>query len=299
MLEESLSTYFEMVEKTNQVITPEEEAELFRQYKETGSRRTAEKILRANLRLGVSIALNYKWYSIPIDDLIQQANIGIWKAIDRFKPEYGNRFASYASWVARTEIRRYISKTIPPFKMLSKYRHTNLFNTLSSTWQMAKLLREAKGDQESLNLLLRRKTNCSEKEVRLYREMLGVSFLSLEKKTSAFTSNEDSLYDTLENIESPIPENQLLESEYNDHLEFLIQSTVQNIEDERLRFILEKRWLVEDGNEIPTLRELGEELGVSRERVRQLENRALSIIKETLEQGLLALSEPLTTQTAI
>ena len=104
---DELARYFESVSRTN-MMSPEEELEVARQYRDTGVQRHADRLASANLRFVIKIALEYKNYGFPVLDLIQEGNLGLVRAVKSFDPEKGFRLISYGVWWIRAYIQEFI-----------------------------------------------------------------------------------------------------------------------------------------------------------------------------------------------
>ena len=265
----SLEAYIHSVNQIP-VLSAEEEKELAIRFRDDNDIDAARNLVLSHLRFVVRVARGYSGYGLSQADLIQEGNIGLMKAVKRFDPEMGVRLISFAVHWIRAEIHEFILRNWRVVKVATTKAQRKLFFNL----------RSAKKRLGWLN----------SDEVAAIAEDLGVSakdVLEMEKRLSSNDASFDgpALPDSEENElvtpagylqdQDPNPEQQieLLQTEMLEQQQLM---TALASLDERNRTIIQKRWLSENKS---TLHELAEELGVSAERVRQLEQNAIKKLK--------------------
>ena len=247
------------------LLSPEEEKELAQKTKE-GNKYARERLIEGNLRLVVSTAKRYLGRGVSFLDLIQEGNIGLMKAVDKFEPSYGFRFSTYATWWIRQGITRAIasySRNIRiPVHMLEKVRkYKNKENELISILGREPTIEEM---MEELNI-------SRDKAIEYHN--LSIDTVSLNTKIDT-TDDESELMEFIPSDEET-PE-ELFEKK---DLKKLLMEILNNADfKDRHKDILMYRFGLKTG--VPmTLNEVGEKFNITRERVRQIEARALKIIR--------------------
>jgi RNA polymerase primary sigma factor len=261
---EPLARYLAQIGR-EKLLTHEEEMDLGRRVR-AGDKKAREKLIEKNLRLVVSVAKKYRGMGLPFGDLIQEGNIGLMKAVEKFDPDRGYRFSTYATWWIRQAVQRAVAdkgRTIRvPAHMGEKIR------------KMARVYNE-------LAVELSRDPTDEEVAKRLGWDVDRVKDVksAIPDATSLnrpLSSEEDSseLGDLIEDErETRIASQVVRELETHRLLE-----SVERLP-ERQRRVLVRRYGL-DGKEPATLAELSEELGVSRERVRQLQREAEGVLRD-------------------
>ncbi len=246
------------------LLTHQEEVDLSKRAK-AGERRARERLIEKNLRLVVSVAKKYRGYGLPFEDLIQEGNIGLMKAVEKFDPDRGFRFSTYATWWIRQAVQRAVAdkgRTIRvPVHMTEKIRKVSrAYNELSAEFE-----REPSEEEVA------RRLGWEMEEVRLTMSAMPDA-TSLDQPVSS-DDTASQLGDFIEDDKvSDTPDTVMREIE-TAHLKEAIERLP-----ERARYVLVRRYGLDD-REPATLAELGEELDISRERVRQLQREAERILK--------------------
>lgn len=263
--DESLGTYLREIQEVP-LLNAEEEQALGRRIHE-GDREALDHLVRANLRLVVAIAKQYANRGLALADLINEGNVGLIKAAERFDPEAGVRFSTYGAWWIKQGIRRALVNTARTVRVPSYMVEVIAKLKTTSTRLERELEREPTFDEiahamgvedEGLDLLRR--------AVRAARS--GRAAVSLE----SMLGETDSLADD----RATTPDEQLVSDSDRSRLESLLASI-----DPREAEVLKLRYGIDV--EAPlTLREIGERLGVSRERIRQIETRALRKLSDRM-----------------
>jgi len=254
--------------KSLPLLKPEEEIELAKKIKK-GDRRARQRMIKSNLRLVINIAKRYSYLGVPMLDLIEEGNLGLMKAVEKFNPRKGFRFSTYAAWWIKQYITRAIAnqgKTIriPVYVIELLMRFKKVTEHLTHKYKRKPRLREI---GKSMGIPLKR--------VKQLNKMANtVSSLNAPIGESGTTEFMDLLED--EKIASSIDELS----------NFLLHEKIRNLLKQmtpREQKILELRYGLKDGVR-HTLRETAENFGITRERVRQIENAAKRKLRELMMQ---------------
>jgi len=267
----SLEGYIQEVNRVP-LLSQEEEVQLAREFRREGSLDSARQLVMSHLRVVVSIARGYAGYGLPQADLIQEGNIGLMKAVKRYDPERGVRLVSFALHWIRAEMHEYILRNWRLVKIATTKAQRKLFFNLRSLKQGLEALKpqEVKAIAQQLNV--------SEKDVVEMEGRFSGHEIALE---TGVDDDEDSyapiayLATDAEAEPSRVLEQAEAEQLQTDGLKRALDSL-----DERSRRIIEARWLHEGDS--TTLHELAAEFGVSAERIRQIEQKAMSKMQTAL-----------------
>jgi len=259
------------VQKYPPILTPEEEHDLAIELYENGSLSAAKKLVMSHMRFVAFIAHGYKGYGLEQADLIQEGTIGLMKAVKRFNPHKKVRLSSFAVYWIRAEIHEYIFKNWKIVKVATtkaqrklffklKQAKSNIFQSLTS--EQAKVIANDLGVKEK---------DVIEMESRL--QLNDVAF-EVNDDEDAFTP-EHYVADPGKNPEQLVLSDKSQEDQHKRLYQALSSLDQRSIE------ILQSRYLKEEKE---TLHTLADKYGVSAERVRQLENKAIKKLKERLEE---------------
>ena len=266
----SLDSYIQTVNRYS-MLSLEEEQAYARAWHEREDVEAARQLVLSHLRVVVSVARHYLGYNLPQADLIQEGNIGLMKAVKRFDPDRGVRLVSFALHWIRAEIHEYVLKNWRLVKVATTKSQRKLFFNLRSLKQSLDTLSLAEADAVAKEL------NVSRHDVLEMETRLSGRDISIDP---TIEDGEES-YSPVAYLASP-DENpaQVLEREQTErHLHTGLFKALENL-DARSRRIIEARWLTE--NKASTLHELAAEYGVSAERIRQIEARALQKMREQI-----------------
>jgi RNA polymerase sigma-32 factor len=258
------------------LLTAEEESRLAREFRDRNDLQSAQRLVLSHLRLVVAVARNYLGYGLPHADLIQEGNIGLMKAVKRFDPERGVRLVSFALHWIKAEIHEYILRNWRLVKVATTKAQRKLFFNLRS---MKQGLGTMSRDQvEDMAQELHVKTSdVTEMETRM-----SGGDIALEGRID----DGEEQYAPIAYLADPTSEpTQMLERLEYDRLQTEGIREALDTLDARSRRIVEARWLDEDrdGNVgTATLHDLAQEFGVSAERIRQIEAKALQKMRAAL-----------------
>ncbi len=259
----SLESYLQSV-NAFPILSQEEETSLARRLWNHGEIEAAQRLILSHLRFVVAIARGYKGYGLPQADLIQEGNIGLMKAVKRFDPERGVRLVSFAVHWIKAEIHEFIMRNWRLVKIATTKQQRKLFFNLRSMKQGLDTMNPREVNAMATQLGVK-----SEEVIEMEKRFNG-SDISLEP--SSDEDNEDT-YSPINYLTDGTEPSQILEKEQITMLRDQgLQESLASLDD-RSRHIIESRWLRE--NDTATLHDLADELGVSAERVRQIEAKAL------------------------
>lgn len=265
---EALKTYLKEIREIP-LLTPEEEIKLSRRIKK-GDEQARKKMIRANLRLVINIAKRYTYLGIPLLDLIEEGNLGLMKAVDKFNPKKGFRFSTYGAWWIRQGITR---------SMVEQARLIRVpvyMNELISKWKKTKELLSQKLKRLPTDQEIAKKLKLSENKVTRINFWTSTSTSSLDAPVGE--EGESQVIDLVEDQSATLPDAGI------EHM--LNKERMVNLLDRmnsREREILDMRFGLANGKS-HTLAEVAHKLGVSRERVRQIEEEALKKLRKFVEE---------------
>jgi RNA polymerase sigma-32 factor len=255
------------------LLTVEEEQRLARRFKQ-GDLQAGHQLVTANLRFVVKISYEYRSYGIKMSDLIQEGNIGLMKAVQKFDADKQIRLISYAVWWIRAYIQNYILKSWSLVKLGTTQAQRKLFFSLARTRRELERLNHGEPQLTNIDEIARR-LHVKPTEVREMEQRMGGRDLSLDAPMGEEGGNTH-----VDFVASgaALQDDEFAGKEEADLIGVHVREALLRL-DPRERFIIEQRVM----NEQPmTLKELGEHFGFSRERARQLEIRAKDKLKSEL-----------------
>ncbi len=255
------------------ILSPEEERKLAEDLYYREDLEAARQLVMAHLRFVVHIARGYSGYGLPQADLIQEGNVGLMKAVRKFNPEVGVRLISFAVHWIKSEIHEYVLKNWKIVKVATTKAQRKLFFNLRNKKKDITWLSEDDVKMISNEL------DVQEDTVREMEQRMSSHDVSFDPY-SADDSEEGNTYspaDYLTNEDSDPMEIVEKEDFARDQINQL-QSAISDL-DERSQLILKERWLTDDK---PTLHELADKYGISAERIRQIEKKAMEKIRTNI-----------------
>ncbi len=268
----SLDQYIQSVNRMP-MLSEQQEVELATRLRDDGDVDAARQMVMSHLRVVVSIARGYLGYGLPHADLIQEGNIGLMKAVKRFDPTRGVRLVSFAMHWIKAEIHEYVLKNWRLVKIATTKAQRKLFFNLRSMKQDSSTLNPVEVDEIAAKL------GVKPEEVVEMETRLGGRDVSLE----GGNDDDDERFAPIAYLPDPHAEPlAVLEQTQTAHLQDSgLRNALANL-DERSRVIVQRRWLTE--GDTATLHELAAEYGVSAERIRQIEAKAMQKMRALLAE---------------
>ena len=261
------------------LLTPQDEVKLAKQIKR-GNKKAREKMITANLRLVVKIAHDFGNYGLPLLDLISEGNIGLMKAVERFDPNKGGKLSTYASWWIKQSIKRALANQSKTIRL-----PVHLVDKIGKIRRVAAQMAEELGHEPTTEELAEELVLPVAKVAHL--KTVAVRPASLDAKISA--DDDTAFGDLVGDDRAEDPFEALRDKDLQDEVGDLL-----NVIDPRERKIIAFRFGLDGGRE-RTLEEVGQKFGVTRERIRQLQNIALLKMRKALrKREELNLPEPQT-----
>jgi RNA polymerase sigma-32 factor len=272
--ESGLTHYFDQIRRFP-MLERQEEYMLAKRWREHGDRDAAHKLVTSHLRLVAKIASDYRGYDLPISEVISEGNIGLLQAVERFEPEKGFRFTTYAMWWIKAAIQGYILRSWSLVKMGTTANQKKLFFNLRKAKSKISALDEGDMRPDQVNLIAKQLGVTKTDVIDMNRRLCGDASLNAMIREDGESGEwQDWLMD-----ESPDQETTLAASEELDNRRKALADAL-DVLDGRDRRIFEGRRMA--GDPI-TLAELADEFGVSRERVRQIEVRAFEKVQKAVK----------------
>jgi len=275
--EGGLSAYLEQIKKFP-MLAAEEEYMLAKNWKTTGNIKAAEKLVTSHLRLVAKIAMGYKGYGLPVNEMISEGNVGLMQAVKKFEPEKGFRLATYAMWWIKASIQEYILRSWSLVKIGTTTAQKKLFFNLKKLKNQIAPRSEGDLRDEHVSEIANKLDVSKDEVVSMNRRLSGKEF----SLNTAIGEDGDEWQDWL------------VDKELDHDLKFAQQEEMAQRKDllkdsikilnQREKEILYSRRL----NDAPTtLDELSKKYKISRERIRQIENKAF----EKLQKQMLLLAK--------
>lgn len=263
-----------------ELLDAETERQLAYAWRDCRDERALHRLITAYMRLAISMAAKFRRYGAPMNDLIQEASLGLMKAADKFDPDRGVRFSTYAVWWIKAGIQDYVMRNWSMVRTGSTSSQKALFFNLRRV--QAKLEREASQrgevlDQHQLRQMVAADIGVSVADVEMMEGRLSGSDYSLNATQSSDEDGREWI-DALE--DDGVQAAEVIEEIHDGaRLRGWLVNALQEL-NPRERYIVAERKLKDEGR---TLESLGEELGLSKERVRQLEAMAFAKMRQSLE----------------
>lgn len=263
-----------------ELLDAETELQLAYAWRDRRDEQALHRLVTAYMRLAISMAAKFKRYGAPMNDLIQEAGLGLMKAADKFDPDRGVRFSTYAVWWIKASIQDYVMRNWSMVRTGSTSSQKSLFFNLRRV--QARLEREAQQRGETLDAHQLRQLIATEvgvplADVEMMEGRLSGSDFSLNATQSTDEDGREWI-DTLED-DAEQAADRVEQRRDTERLRVWLVKALNGL-NERERFIVKERKLRDEPR---TLESLGEELGLSKERVRQLEAAAFQKMRKALE----------------
>ena len=268
-----LSVYLAQIKKFP-MLDAEEEYMLAKNWRENGNLKSAHKLVTSHLRLVAKIAMGYRGYGLPVNELISEGNIGLMQAVKKFDPDKGFRLATYAMWWIKAAIQEYVLRSWSLVKMGTTTAQKKLFFNLKKIKNQIAPGQEGDLKDEQVEEISKRLDVDSDEVINMNRRMMGQEkSLNDPIKDGETDEWQDWLVD--DSLDQELQLSQ--EQEFNDK-KLLLESAMKILSNREKEIIVARR-LTENPS---TLEELSKKYEISRERIRQIETKAFEKLQKSM-----------------
>ena len=268
-----LSVYLAQIKKFP-MLDAEEEYMLAKNWRDNGNLKSAHKLVTSHLRLVAKIAMGYRGYGLPVNELISEGNIGLMQAVKKFDPDKGFRLATYAMWWIKAAIQEYVLRSWSLVKMGTTTAQKKLFFNLKKLKNQIAPNQDGDLKDDQVKEISKRLDVDSHEVVNMNRRMMGQEKSLNDPIKSGETDEwQDWLVDDSLDQELIVSQKQ----EYDDKKELL--ESAMKILNEREKEIITARRLSEEPE---TLEDLSKKYKISRERIRQIETKAFEKLQKSM-----------------
>jgi len=268
--EGGLSAYLSQIKKFP-MLAAEEEYMLAKNWRTTGNIKSAEKLVTSHLRLVAKIAMGYRGYGLPVNEMISEGNVGLMQAVKKFKPEKGFRLATYAMWWIKASIQEYIMRSWSLVKIGTTTAQKKLFFNLKKIKNQIAPKSEGDLKDEHVTEIANKLAVSKDEVVSMNRRLSGKEF----SLNSPIGEGGDEWQDWIEDKESD-HELKFAQQEEMKQRKNLLTDSIKILNDREKEIIYARRL-----NDKPTtLEDLSKKYKISRERVRQIENKAFEKLQK-------------------
>ena len=268
-----LSVYLAQIKKFP-MLDAEEEYMLAKNWRENGNLKSAHKLVTSHLRLVAKIAMGYRGYGLPVNELISEGNIGLMQAVKKFDPDKGFRLATYAMWWIKAAIQEYVLRSWSLVKMGTTTAQKKLFFNLKKIKNQIAPGQDGDLRDEHVKEISKRLDVDSDEVINMNRRMMG---------------QEKSLNDPIKNDETEEWQDWLVDDSLDQELQLsqqqefnekkqLLKNAMKILNDREKEIIISRR-LTENPS---TLEDLSKKYKISRERIRQIETKAFEKLQKSM-----------------
>ena len=268
--EGGLSAYLAQIKKFP-MLDAEEEYMLAKNWKTTGNLKSAEKLVTSHLRLVAKIAMGYKGYGLPVNEMISEGNVGLMQAVKKFEPEKGFRLATYAMWWIKASIQEYILRSWSLVKIGTTTDQKKLFFNLKKLKNQISPRTEGDLKDEHVTEIAKRLDVKKDEVISMNRRLSGK-----EHSLNAPIGEDGEEWQDWVVDKEMDQELKFAQKEEMDHRKDLLKKSVEILND-REKEILYARRLNDDPT---TLEELSKKYKISRESIRKIENKAFEKVQK-------------------
>jgi RNA polymerase sigma-32 factor len=257
------------------LLDKENELDLARRWRDQRDEKALHTLIESYTRLVIALANKFRYYGLPLSDLIQEGNIGLMTAAEKFDPDRDLRFSTYAGWWVKSCIQDYVLRNWSIVRTGTTAAHKSLFFNFRRLRSKIEGLGEREGLNDNDRAAIAKELNVRVLDVEHMEGRLSGVDSSLNATVS--TEGEDD-WQSLLPSDGPTPEDIVIDMKDSETRSAWLNRALKQLP-EREQMIISERHL---GDEVVTLEDLGKQLGISKERVRQLEQRAMSHLKDSI-----------------